>query len=144
MMGEIKFIQGAITATHISELYEADAHNNTGAQILFTGKVRPDVINGEKVSAIEFTAYEPMVEEQFKLIVEEIKSEFDVLSIFLFHSLGNIKANELCMAVFVSSAHRETAYKASKQLVEKIKTDLPIWGKEIFETGEHQWKVNKI
>lgn len=144
MMDEIKFIQGAITATHISKLYDPDRNNNTGAQILFTGKVRPDIINGKTVSSIEFTAYEPMAEAQFKTLTEEITKEYEALSITLFHSLGNIKVNELCMAVFVSSAHRETAYKASRQLVEKIKTDLPIWGKEIFETGEHQWKVNKI
>lgn len=143
-MNEIKFIQGAINSSHIGEIYENDKSNNTGAQILFTGKVRPDIINGKIVSSIEFTAYEPMVEEQFKILVEEIKRKFDVFSITLLHSLGNVPANDLCMAVFVSSEHREVAYQASKVLVEKIKSDLPIWGKEIFETGEHQWKVNKM
>ena len=144
MMGEIKFIHGAISSTHINKLYELDNNNISGAQILFTGKVRPDVINDKRVSSIEFTAYEPMVEEQFKILVEEIKGKYDVFSILLVHSLGNVPANDLCMAVFVSSAHREVAYQASKVLVEKIKSDLPIWGKEIFETGENQLKVNKM
>jgi molybdopterin synthase catalytic subunit len=142
MMNEIKFIQGAVNSNHIDKLYELDYNNISGAQILFTGKVRPDAINGKAVSSIEFTAYEPMVEEQFKILVEEIRRQFDILSITLLHSLGNVLVNELCMAVFVSSAHREVAYQASKAFVDKIKNDLPIWGKEFFETGEHQWKNN--
>lgn len=143
-MNKIVFIKGAIHSSHISEIYELDKCFDSGAQILFTGKVRPDIINKKTILSIDFSAYEPMVEEQFKVIVEEIRSEYDLFSIFLYHSLGEVKANELCMAVFVSSAHRNIAFKVSKLLVEKVKSDLPVWGKEIFETGEYQWKENKI
>jgi molybdopterin synthase catalytic subunit len=35
------------------------------------------------------------------------------------------------------------AIDGCNELVERIKKELPVWGKEIFDSEEHQWKVNK-
>jgi molybdopterin synthase catalytic subunit len=32
--------------------------------------------------------------------------------------------------------------QACDELVERIKAELPIWGKEILDAGESVWKVN--
>ena len=48
------------------------------------------------------------------------------------------------MFVFVSSPHRQSAFDACRWLVEEIKKDVPIWGKEIFGDETHVWKENKI
>jgi molybdopterin synthase catalytic subunit len=32
--------------------------------------------------------------------------------------------------------------QACDELVERIKVELPIWGKEILDAGESVWKVN--
>jgi molybdopterin synthase catalytic subunit len=32
--------------------------------------------------------------------------------------------------------------QACDELVERIKTELPIWGKEILDAGNGVWKVN--
>jgi len=44
--------------------------------------------------------------------------------------------------VFTSSAHRKDAIKACEEIVERIKSEAPVWGKEIFDDESHQWKVN--
>ena len=36
----------------------------------------------------------------------------------------------------------QSAIDACTETVEKIKSLLPIWGKEIFDDESHQWKVN--
>jgi molybdopterin synthase catalytic subunit len=61
----------------------------------------------------------------------------------IYHSLGVVKAGEICLFVFTSSAHRKEAIDACEEVVNRIKAELPVWGKEIFENETHQWKQNK-
>jgi hypothetical protein len=48
--------------------------------------------------------------------------------------LGEVEVGELCLFVFTSSKHRKAAMDACDELVERIKTELPVWGKEILDT----------
>ena len=61
----------------------------------------------------------------------------------IYHSLGTVAAGEICLFVFTSAVHRKEAIDACEEVVELIKKELPIWGKEVFEDDTHQWKVNK-
>ena len=46
------------------------------------------------------------------------------------------------MFVFVSSPRRKEVFKAIEFVVEEIKANVPVFGKEIFEDASHQWKIN--
>ena len=61
----------------------------------------------------------------------------------IYHSIGKVKIGEICLFVFVSSKHRKEVQKAIEFLVEEIKSQAPIFGKEIFNDNSHQWKINK-
>jgi molybdopterin synthase catalytic subunit len=54
-----------------------------------------------------------------------------------------VAAGEICLFVFTSSAHRKPAIDACTETVERIKAELPVWGKELFEDAGYQWKENK-
>jgi molybdopterin synthase catalytic subunit len=60
----------------------------------------------------------------------------------VYHSLGVVHAGEICLFVFTSSKHRKIAFDACEETVERIKKELPVWGKEIFAGGDYQWKEN--
>ena len=60
----------------------------------------------------------------------------------IYHSLGEVNVGEICLFVFTSSKHRKAAIAACEELVERIKKELPVWGKELFENKQEQWKVN--
>ncbi|NBP06471.1 MAG: molybdenum cofactor biosynthesis protein MoaE, partial [Bacteroidetes bacterium] len=47
---------------------------------------------------------------------------------------------EISLFVFTSSAHRRAAIEACDYLVERIKKEVQVWGKEILESGEIVWK----
>jgi molybdopterin synthase catalytic subunit len=53
-----------------------------------------------------------------------------------------VKAGEISLFVFTSSVHRRAAIDACNEVVERIKHELPVWGKEIFKDETYQWKVN--
>jgi molybdopterin synthase catalytic subunit len=76
-------------------------------------------------------------------IREETFSQFDLSCMLIYHSLGVVEAGEICLFVFVSSAHRKECRAALAHLVEEIKAKAPIFGKELFTDHSHQWKVNK-
>lgn len=137
------FIQGAITPSFIANSIEKHQTKTTiGAHDIFLGQVRADEIDGKTVAAIDYTAYEEMANNKFDEIRERAFDKFDLTCSHIYHSLGPVKAGEICLFVFVSSARRKEAMKALEYLVETIKAESPIFGKEVFEDETHQWKVN--
>lgn len=138
------FIEGAISPASIADSIAAHQSKKTiGAHQIFLGQVRADEINGKAVTAIEYTSHVEMALNEMHKIREELFSKYNLTCMHVHHSLGTVKAGELCLFVFVSSAHRKAATDACAELVERIKAELPIWGKEIFEDESHQWKVNQ-
>jgi molybdopterin synthase catalytic subunit len=61
----------------------------------------------------------------------------------IYHSLGKVHAGEISLFVFTSSPHRKAAIVACEEIVERIKKEAPVWGKEIFEDETYVWKENK-
>lgn len=135
--------QGAISAAFIAESIAKHATKTSiGAHDIFLGQVRTDEIDGKKVSAIEYSAYEEMAEEKFHEIREAIFAKYAITCMHVHHSLGIVKTGELCLFVFVSSKHRNDAFEACRELVERIKKEVPIFGKELFEDETFVWKQN--
>ena len=138
------FINGAISPLFISESIAKHASKkDIGAHSIFLGQIREDVIDEKTVKAIEYTAYEEMSLEKMHEIREEIFLKYDLTCLHVHHSLGIVNDGEICLFVFTSSKHRKMAMQACDKIVERIKAELQIWGKEIFNDESHQWKVNK-
>ena len=91
--------------------------------------------------AIEYTTYEDMALQKAIELREAIFEKYDLTCMHIYHSLGEVKTGEICLFVFTSSKHRKMAIDACEELVERIKKELPVWGKELMENGE-SWKVN--
>lgn len=137
------FRQGAISSEFIGEaIYKHQSKTEIGAHNIFLGQVRADEIDGKRVAAIEYTAYEDMANAKCYEIREAAFEKFDLTCMHIYHSLGTVKAGEICLFVFVSSPHRKAVFEALSFVVEAIKADVPVFGKEIFEDKTHQWKVN--
>lgn len=137
------FTNGPIKPDFIADsISKHSSKTNIGAHSIFLGQVREDVINGKTVVAIEYTAYEEMALEKMHQIREAVFEKFPLTCMHIYHSLGSVAAGEISLFVFTSSPHRKAAIDACEEVVECIKNELPVWGKEIFEDKTHQWKVN--
>ena len=137
------FVEGAISPAFIADsIAKHQTKTSIGAHDIFLGQVRADEIEGKTVAAIDYTAYEDMADEKFYEIREEAFEKFDLTCMHIYHSLGSVKAGEICLFVFVSSPRRKQVFEAIEFLVNNIKERVPIFGKEVFEDESHQWKVN--
>lgn len=137
------FIQGPVQPGFIADsIQQHSAKKDIGAHSIFLGQVRADVIGDKTVAAIDYTTYTEMALEKMHEIRENIFSRYNLNCMHVYHSLGEVKAGEICLFVFTSSKHRKIAIEACEELVERIKAELPVWGKEIFEDTTYTWKVN--
>jgi molybdopterin synthase catalytic subunit len=137
------FVKGAISASFIAEqIQNHSTKTNIGAHDIFLGQVRADLIGDKNVAAIEYTTYPEMALQKMHAIREAIFEKYELTCMHVYHSLGVVKAGEISLFVLTSSAHRRAAIDACNEVVERIKNELPVWGKEIFEDETYQWKVN--
>ncbi len=138
------FIQGPISAAFIAEKIAAHAVKlNIGGHSIFLGQVRADQKENQEVLCIEYTTYEEMALDVMHKIRQEIFDQYELTCLHIYHSLGTVKAGEISLFVFTSSIHRKPAIDACSEIVERIKKELPVWGKEILSDQTHVWKENK-
>lgn len=138
------FTEGPIDHSSIVEALAQLRHDcENGAHEIFLGQVRADRVDGHTIVGIEYSAFEEMVEEQLKKIADQIFDQFPIKSLHIRHSLGLVPAGGICLFVLISAPHRQAAFDATRIFVDRLKAELPIWGKEIFDNQNSQWKVNR-
>ncbi|MDX9902656.1 MAG: molybdenum cofactor biosynthesis protein MoaE [Bacteroidales bacterium] len=127
-------VGGPITPLLISELMTlGNDDNGAGAVSIFIGKVRDDEVNGNRIKALEYSAYGEMAEKEADAIVKTVKTAFsDVRKILLVHSTGMVKVGEASLFIMVTSGHRDHSTRACRHTLEMVKERLPVWKKEIF------------
>lgn len=137
------FVDGAISSSFIAEqIAKHQSKTDIGAHEIFLGQVRADVLDNKTVVAIDYTTYEEMALQQVHEIRESIFEKYALTCMHVYHSLGSVKAGEISLFVMTSSKHRRAAIDACNEVVERIKNELPVWGKEIFGDETYTWKVN--
>lgn len=137
------FKEGAISSEFIAaSIAKHQSKTNIGAHNIFLGQVRADTIDNKTVTAIDYSAYKDMANTKFHDIREAAFNKFELNCMHIYHSLGKVNAGEICLFVFVSSPRRSVVFEAIEFVVEEIKANVPVFGKEIFKDASHQWKVN--
>lgn len=137
------FIDGPVSPEFIAgAIAKHNSKTNIGAHSIFLGQVRNDKVGEHEVTAIDYTTYREMADEKFYEIREDAFKQFQLTCMHIYHSLGLVKAGEISLFVFTSSVHRKDAIDACEWIVERIKKEAPVWGKEILSNESSQWKVN--
>ncbi len=99
-----------------------------GAAVYFTGVVRGSE-EGAAIQAIDYEAFQRMVEHQFSLLFDEMEKRWPVESVRLVHRIGVVKVNEPSLWVEVIAPHRAEAFAACQWLIDEMKRVVPIWKK---------------
>ena len=126
-----------IDGTAIADLSRSVERSTAGAVVLFLGNVR-DHHQGRDVEAITYTAYESMARRRIRRIADEL-SQGDV-TVAIRHRIGRLAVGATSVAIAASSPHRQEAYAASRQALERLKAEVPIWKREHYEDGDEAWR----
>ncbi|XP_039252158.2 molybdopterin synthase catalytic subunit-like [Styela clava] len=119
------------------------SHPACGGLSIFVGTTR-NHHDGKKVVKLEYECYSKMAKKQIQLICDDTRSKWpDVQNIAVHHRLGHVPVMDMSVIIGISSPHREDAISASKHCIEKLKANVPIWKREIYEDGSEEWQENK-
>ncbi|HKW97696.1 MAG TPA: molybdopterin converting factor subunit 1 [Bryobacteraceae bacterium] len=106
-----------------------------GAVITFEGVVRNNT-KGRRTLYLDYECYEPMAVRTLAEIGRDIAGSHAIGRIAMVHRLGRMEIGETSVAVIVTAAHRQAAFAAALEGINRLKRLVPIWKKEHFEDGE--------
>ena len=107
-----------------------------GAVVTFIGQVRDhDPGVDGPVAGIEYSAH-PDAAGVLARLVAALPS--DVL-VAVSHRTGHLEVGEIALVACVAAAHRDHAYVVSRDLIESIKHELPVWKRQLQADGTAMW-----
>ena len=109
-----------------------------GGTCVFLGTVRNGVEEAG-VKAIEYSAYEEMVEVEFGRLVAEARARWPDARIAVRHRLGTIPAGEASIGIAAATPHRAHAFDACRFVIEEVKRRIPVWKRELHLDGTEVW-----
>lgn len=112
--------------------------DHDGAIVTFHGVTR-DHHDGRAVRGLAYEAYEPMAVEKALGILREAVMRHDVGRIHVVHRLGPVAIGEASIVVVVGAAHRGPSFEAARDVMDRIKRQVPIFKKETYEDRDHRW-----
>lgn len=121
--------------------YESIKKPKFGCILFFLGVSR-NAPEDSHVKALEYFAYEEMSITKANALEATIKEKYPVGEIVIIHRLGMVPVTESSLLVLIASAHRKQMFEALEEIVDRIKKEIPIWKKAIYENGETKWLEN--
>ncbi len=108
-----------------------DYRRDEGAVVDFYGVVRD--LEGERlIDGIDYEAFEAMAERVLARLAEEACAAHDISRVVLHHRIGFVPAGEPSLFLRVCAERRAAAFRASVDLVEKLKVSVPIWKHPVY------------
>ena len=105
-----------------------------GANVLFTGTTRQET-DGVITDWLEYDAYKPLAERECIRLYEQAVEKFKIMKCSIVHRLGKVAVGEVSIAVAVSAVHRAEAFASASWLLDRIKEDVPVWKRQVSDTG---------
>ncbi len=102
-----------------------------GAWAEFHGCVRNSE-QGKKISGLRYEIYEPMACGVLMTHFEEMEKKHGLLAVRFWHRSGTVPVGEAAVYVAVAAPHRREAFAALAELMDRLKTDVPIWKVEVL------------
>lgn len=109
-----------------------------GASACFFGWVR-NHHQGRPVARLKYECYETLAEKEIGRIVQEIREKYQCRHVQVLHRIGMIEIGEAAVVIRASSAHRDAAFRACREVIERIKQTVPIWKQEFYDDGTSEW-----
>jgi len=119
----------------VNKIKKRKNRKKCGAIAIFVGFVR-EINEGRKVKYLEYEINEELYYERLSKLKRELESREGIEGVEIFHKKGVVKVGEDIVYVAVMGYSRKHVFPVLAEAVERIKKELPIWKKEVFEGGE--------
>jgi len=118
-----------------------------GATAAFCGTVRDHAPGVEGVvTGLDYSAHPGAADVLARVAAEVVGARAagggghgpEVVTVAVVHRTGRLGVGELAVAAAASAAHRDTAFDVCRELVDRVKSEVPIWKREhVAGRGAH-------
>jgi len=122
------------TPLSLDEAVAHVAHAGAGGIATFVGVVR-DHNEGRTVTRLEYSAYDAMAKREMQKIAEELEKEIPGTVVCALHRTGALGVGDAAVVCAASAPHRGEAFRACRELIDRIKARVPIWKRETGPDG---------
>jgi len=124
----------------IERAKDAPGADRAGAIATFTGRVRErDDPEDAPTTHLEFEAYDGVAEERMAALESDLASRDGVFEVCMHHRTGTIESGEDIVFVVVLAGHREEAFETVSNGIDRLKSEVPIFKKEVT-VEEEFWR----
>ena len=113
-----------------------------GAVAVFLGQIRNHDAEAEgEVASIDYSGHpdaDAMIGPIVQAVLDEVDPDGEAL-VSAQHRVGHLEVGELAIVVAASSGHRRLAFSVCETVVERIKSELPIWKHQTEVDGRKVW-----
>ncbi|MCX5658965.1 MAG: molybdenum cofactor biosynthesis protein MoaE [Planctomycetota bacterium] len=108
-----------------------------GAENVFVGRTRRErhAEFGELIR-LEYECYGPMALKLLDAMARDAATRFGCRAVRIVHAQGRVEPGQASVVIQVATPHRGEAFAACRHLIDRIKHELPIWKREVWERGE--------
>ncbi len=121
----------------VDEVLTMVRHPRCGGIALFVGVVR-DHDHGASVAALDYSAH-PSVAETLTRVCREVAARHAVARVGAVHRVGHLEIGDIAVVAAVSAPHRGEAFEACRDLIDTLKSTVPIWKHQQFADGSDEW-----
>lgn len=125
------------TPLDVDEVLAVLGDDAGGGLTLFVGRVR-DHDHDKGVTGLDYTAHSSAL-AKMQEVCELINDRHDVLALAAVHRIGRLAIGDTAVIVATVAAHRGEAFAASKDLIDTLKDEVPIWKHQVFVDGSEEW-----
>ena len=109
-----------------------------GATVTLDGYAR-EWTKGKRTLYLVYEAYDEMALTEMHRLGTEAHQKFDIAHLGIVHRTGRLEIGETSVVIAASAPHRQAAFQACEWAIKELKRTVPIWKKEVFESGEEEW-----
>jgi molybdopterin synthase catalytic subunit len=133
-------LRAALTDQPISLAEHEDlvGHQSAGAVVGFVGVVR-DHDGGRGVTRLEYSAHPSAARVLSEVVTEVAGRSSGVRAVAASHRIGVLEIGDAALVAAVAADHRQAAFATCADLVDTIKSRLPIWKHQFFADGADEW-----
>lgn len=144
----VEIVAAPIDDSLLAELRQTVPTAADGALVLFVGQTRDSPGTPapgeegeaarhaeERVTGLEYEAFEEMALDILRSIATEIEDRFGVRRLAIIHRTGAVSVGEPSVVMAAAAPHRAAAFDACRYAIEELKARAPIWKAERFASG---------
>jgi molybdopterin synthase catalytic subunit len=135
--GAVKLLDIRETPLDVTEVLAALDDDASGGVTLFVGRVR-DHDGGKGVTGLDYQAH-PTALARLADVAEKVAADHGVAGLAAVHRTGHLDIGDIAVIVATASGHRGEAFAASRDLIDTLKAEVPIWKHQVFTDGTDEW-----